>query len=342
MINLSCTRLYQTVTLLLFLSISPSVAIAQCVYFDGFVENGDGTVTDPRDGLRWQKCAVGQKWVTNSCEGNASEMNWADALLKTDKSSIGQETVWRLPTTAEVTSVMAEFPKCIRERPLRSVSSKLAYLVVPNGNNGNLGEFWSLERSGSDAKTFDFNTGMTSPGKGVVSMSRVRLVAGGSSNARAEFATVYDDYVISNRKPLREAVRPDPVVVSQTAPPTHSAPTKPADPWNSLLEATGNRTVQPPPSAGVKVTGKSPIPTNRAVELCTPVTAAGMMSNILGAIYLLEFFPPVDGASIWGQLGPQVKVTPVKVHAKYRDGARLYSEAFLFQNAFGEYKCQKQ
>lgn len=338
MIELICKRLCKRLALSLFVSISASTAIAQCVYFDGFVENGDGTVTDPRDGLRWQKCAVGQKWVTNGCEDNAVEMNWADALLKTDKPSIGQETVWRLPAAAELASVMAEFPKCIRERPLRSVSSKLAYAVVPNGN---LGEFWSLERNGSGAKTFDFNTGMSSGGKGVASMSRVRLVAGGSSNARAEFAKVYDDYVISGRKPLREAVRPDPAAAYQTPQPMRGAPTKPANPWDTLLEATGNKTVQPPPSTGVQVTGTSPISTPRAVELCTPVTAAGMMSNILGAIYLLEFFPPVDGASIWGQLGPQVKVTPVKVHAKYRDGAQLYTKAFLFQDSFGDHKCQK-
>ena len=339
MFKLICERLCKRLVLSLVLSISASTAIAQCVYFDGFVENGDGTVTDPRDGLRWQKCAVGQTWVTNRCEGNGVEMYWADALLKTDKSSIGQETVWRLPTAAELTSVMAEFPKCIRERPLRSVSSKLAYAVVPNGN---LGEFWSLERSGSGAKAFDFNTGISSAGKAVASMSRVRLVSGGALNARAEFAKVYDDYVISGRKPLREVVRPEATVAYQPPPPTRAEPTKPANPWDTILEATGNKPMKPPPKLEVRVTGKSPpISTDRTVQLCTPVTAAGMYRNILGAIYLLEFLPQVDGASIWGQLGPQVKVTPVKVHAKYPDGEQMYTKALIVQDAFGEYKCSE-
>ena len=61
-------------------------AQAACTFFDAFQDNKDGTVTDPRDGLIWKRCAEGSEFNGSSCSTGGSNMLWADAM-KTAKSS---------------------------------------------------------------------------------------------------------------------------------------------------------------------------------------------------------------------------------------------------------------
>ncbi|AGX87201.1 DUF1566 domain-containing protein [Candidatus Symbiobacter mobilis] len=69
-----------------------------------YTENGDGTVTDIATGLVWQRCAVGQSWAAGSCSGTPTQYAWKDARGLT--SSLGGNTDWRIPTVAELLTLV--------------------------------------------------------------------------------------------------------------------------------------------------------------------------------------------------------------------------------------------
>lgn len=63
--------------------------------FAGYVDNGDGTVTDKTTHLMWQK--VGSK---------DKSMNWTDAIEYCEYLCIGGHTDWRLPNIHEILSIV--------------------------------------------------------------------------------------------------------------------------------------------------------------------------------------------------------------------------------------------
>lgn len=67
-----------------------------------FVDNGDGSVTDRRTGLRWRRCAEGQRWGGGRCSGSATLHGWAEAL------AMGHAEGWRLPQVLELRSIVDE------------------------------------------------------------------------------------------------------------------------------------------------------------------------------------------------------------------------------------------
>lgn len=64
------------------------------------VDSGSGTVVDPRAGLVWQLCDIGQSWAGSDCSGTSSDLNWSEALDAAD----GEEN-WRLPDIKELLSL---------------------------------------------------------------------------------------------------------------------------------------------------------------------------------------------------------------------------------------------
>lgn len=64
-----------------------------------FMNNDDGTVTDTRTNLTWQRCSVGQRWSGSSCDGSAAEFTWAEAMR------LGSSG-WRLPTVDELDTLV--------------------------------------------------------------------------------------------------------------------------------------------------------------------------------------------------------------------------------------------
>lgn len=64
-----------------------------------FMNNADGTVTDTRTNLTWQRCSVGQRWTGSSCDGEATEFTWAEAMR------LGSSG-WRLPTVDELATLV--------------------------------------------------------------------------------------------------------------------------------------------------------------------------------------------------------------------------------------------
>jgi uncharacterized repeat protein (TIGR01451 family) len=81
----------------------------QSFYFDtlklaDFVDNKDGTVTNTKTGLTWQRCAVGQTLNGGYCDGTAATYKQADAAKLT--SDLGGQTDWRLPSLRELQTIV--------------------------------------------------------------------------------------------------------------------------------------------------------------------------------------------------------------------------------------------
>lgn len=67
-----------------------------------------GIWRDPKTGLYWDRCSVGQSW-DDTCTGTPLELNWQDAqdYVKkfTNEQAKGGYTNWRLPTIEELSSI---------------------------------------------------------------------------------------------------------------------------------------------------------------------------------------------------------------------------------------------
>lgn len=68
-----------------------------------------GIWRDPKTGLMWDRCSVGQSWNGTTCTGEAIKLNWQDAkdyVAKfTNEQAKGGYTDWRLPTIEELSSI---------------------------------------------------------------------------------------------------------------------------------------------------------------------------------------------------------------------------------------------
>ncbi|MCS6983647.1 MAG: DUF1566 domain-containing protein [Leptospiraceae bacterium] len=70
------------------------------------IDNGDGTISDTRHGLMWQKCAYGQHPL--NCTGTATPVQWTSpnsttgALNICETSTFASKSDWRLPTIREL------------------------------------------------------------------------------------------------------------------------------------------------------------------------------------------------------------------------------------------------
>lgn len=84
----------------LFWSYQENQGVAMPVY-----ENrGDGTVVDPRAGLQWMRCSVGQTWNGDTCQGEVKSMSWTEANALTVE--FADHLDWRLPTREELMTLV--------------------------------------------------------------------------------------------------------------------------------------------------------------------------------------------------------------------------------------------
>jgi len=88
-----------------------------------FVLLRDGTLVDRHNGLRWQRCAVGQHWNGTGCSGEAAMLTRAGAAHHSGNG-------WRLPTLQELGSIVE----------LRCRQPAIDLTLFPNAPAGN---FWS-------------------------------------------------------------------------------------------------------------------------------------------------------------------------------------------------------
>jgi len=128
-----------------------------------FVDNADGTVTDTKTGLMWQKCVDGRSG--SSCEnGSNTSYTWPNALLRAESlnntSGFANQIGWRLPNLKE----------------LLSITEKSCFLPAINltvfPNIDDQGTVWSSTpyRGSNDAYLVNFLNGI----------SQTRLKEGGS------------------------------------------------------------------------------------------------------------------------------------------------------------------
>jgi uncharacterized repeat protein (TIGR01451 family) len=69
-----------------------------------FTDNKDGTVTNTKTGLTWQRCAVGQTWNDGYCDGTATAYSQADAAKLT--SNFAGQSDWHLPSLRELQTIV--------------------------------------------------------------------------------------------------------------------------------------------------------------------------------------------------------------------------------------------
>lgn len=95
--------------------------------FGGLRDNGDGTVTDPRTGLMWDRCALGQSGA--ACGGGeATAYRWQSALQEArtrNSQNWRGHADWRLPNVKELASL-------IRHDRLRPAIDTTAFPAAPD------------------------------------------------------------------------------------------------------------------------------------------------------------------------------------------------------------------
>lgn len=111
----------------------------------GYIENGDGTVTDTNTKLMWMQCAEGQEGP--KCEGQVQEYMWdlAMSLPKqlNQRGGFAGYVDWRLPTAQELHSLVRldERPTiCAEAFPNTPVDIFWSSTVVDAGRN----EVWNV------------------------------------------------------------------------------------------------------------------------------------------------------------------------------------------------------
>lgn len=104
-----------------------------------FVDNEDGTVTDTTTGLMWMQCSVGQIWVEGACTGDASELNWQEALQSAHGLTFANQSGWRLPNIKELASLTER--NCVRP----SINAGLFPATPPD-------DFWTSTPSVTDGE----------------------------------------------------------------------------------------------------------------------------------------------------------------------------------------------
>lgn len=72
--------------------------------FSRYQANTDGTVEDLETGLIWMRCAVGQKWDGNNCNGESKSFKWQAA--KAINLNFADYSDWRLPTFDELRTLI--------------------------------------------------------------------------------------------------------------------------------------------------------------------------------------------------------------------------------------------
>ncbi|MBK6999788.1 MAG: DUF1566 domain-containing protein [Rhodoferax sp.] len=101
---ISATRFVLPWLLALLLLLSAPFAIAKT-----YVDNADGTVTDPSTGLTWMRCVVGMAWTGSSCSGIANDYYAhydASVYNALNGTTFAGHSDWRLPNIRELQTIV--------------------------------------------------------------------------------------------------------------------------------------------------------------------------------------------------------------------------------------------
>lgn len=83
-----------------------AVQVDACQRYTGYTDNGDGTLTDPRTQIVWQKCYQGQVWNGTDCNGGIKQMSWFEAMSSAKNNNFLSKSDWRIPTITEFESIV--------------------------------------------------------------------------------------------------------------------------------------------------------------------------------------------------------------------------------------------
>ncbi len=147
--------------------ITPSVGTMQ--------PSADGTVFDPKTGLTWMRCAVGQLWKGSTCSGVANGYTFDQANALTGSVPFANQSDWRMPNIRELQTIV--------DRSAANTSNALLdSAAFPNTPNS---AFWSGSAYAGDpdnAWSVYFGNGGTYDSNRSTNLA-VRLVRGGQSSA---------------------------------------------------------------------------------------------------------------------------------------------------------------
>lgn len=71
-----------------------------------YTDHGDGTVTDNKTGLMWQKCSLGQTYNAGACDSAATTMTWQQALTAANDNTLYGYNDWVLPNVTQLNSLV--------------------------------------------------------------------------------------------------------------------------------------------------------------------------------------------------------------------------------------------
>lgn len=71
-----------------------------------FIDNEDGTISDNKTGLVWQKCNYGLEFFDGVCGGSTVVMTWSEALQNAQEYIDDNDFTWRVPTIKELNSLI--------------------------------------------------------------------------------------------------------------------------------------------------------------------------------------------------------------------------------------------
>lgn len=193
----------------LFLNFTSSYA---CQHYSGYTDNNDGSITDPRTQIVWQRCYSGQSWDGTTCQGQVKGYSWFQAMrLAKNNVSLGKSD-WRLPTRKELQSIID--PDCTRDKNIvQPIISNQLVQIDPDAtwsqhpNWKATYQIWTSTSMATDdeinnkiyskyyaspyhAYYFDDRKGFDFDFKGDSSSHRVKLVRGGEITASIVFGTV--------------------------------------------------------------------------------------------------------------------------------------------------------
>ncbi|MBK7002285.1 MAG: DUF1566 domain-containing protein [Rhodoferax sp.] len=141
-----------------------------------FTINNDGTVTDPKTGLTWMRCAMGELWNGQTCTGKRSTYTFDKANALTGTVNFAGKSDWRVPNIRELQTIV--------DRSVYNPAFDSTTFPYPTSGFYFPSDFWSSSPytgSSSYAWNVDFYHGKVNY-KGVRSNSyAVWLVRGGQS-----------------------------------------------------------------------------------------------------------------------------------------------------------------
>ncbi len=129
-----------------------------------FVDNGDGTITDPNSSLMWKKSDA---WVDTH-----KFYLWTDHreyVEKVNTENFAGHNSWRIPSKSEATSIFNKEKECIDK------NGSVVYMD-PIFERGGVGNTWISECSDEKIIRYDFKTGVETPYPPADIWASIRLV----------------------------------------------------------------------------------------------------------------------------------------------------------------------